>query len=164
MAQAGFFYHGYVDQVSCFHCGVDLNGWKLHDDPWTEHAAHAGECPFLNEMKTRDFIETAIMRRDFSMQSRTENYVANALHKFDQDLVLEAIHSLEDPITSAAELHEEVARHTNKTCCICSDRAVQIVFQPCNHLAACDKCSKKCHNCPICRAATHTKLRVFVSW
>jgi baculoviral IAP repeat-containing protein 7/8 len=87
MAQAGFFYHGYVDQVSCFHCGVDLNGWKLHDDPWTEHAAHAGECPFLNEMKTREFIETAIMRRDFSMQSRTENYVANALHKFEQDVV-----------------------------------------------------------------------------
>jgi len=38
MAQAGFFYSGRDDMVTCFECGVRLQGWDSDEDnPWEKH-------------------------------------------------------------------------------------------------------------------------------
>ena len=48
LAQAGLFYSNVSDRVVCFACGVNLYGWKSHDEPWIEHYKYARHCLYLN--------------------------------------------------------------------------------------------------------------------
>lgn len=47
MARAGFFYTGYRDETSCFHCGLTLSLWLPGDNPHTRHLEGNPSCPFL---------------------------------------------------------------------------------------------------------------------
>ncbi|KAF8852420.1 BIR-domain-containing protein [Acephala macrosclerotiorum] len=47
LAKAGFFYHPATnnpDNVACFLCHRNLDGWEEGDDPLAEHAKHAPNC------------------------------------------------------------------------------------------------------------------------
>ncbi|KAI9672064.1 MAG: hypothetical protein M1831_001877 [Alyxoria varia] len=35
------------DCVTCFYCGISLDGWEPKDDPWQEHRRRAPECHFF---------------------------------------------------------------------------------------------------------------------
>lgn len=48
LAAAGFFYLGLGDDVTCFECGVEINDWKIGEDPLTEHTLDAEDCRFIN--------------------------------------------------------------------------------------------------------------------
>ena len=48
MAEAGFFYSGYSDQVYCFYCGLGLHEWEPLDDPVTEHMKWYKNCGYIN--------------------------------------------------------------------------------------------------------------------
>ena len=37
LVNAGFYYTGVGNKLSCIECRVILNGWKCSDDPWTVH-------------------------------------------------------------------------------------------------------------------------------
>lgn len=49
LAKAGFFYTGALDRVRCFACGVMLAGWKLDEQPWSEHRSHSSGCWFVKK-------------------------------------------------------------------------------------------------------------------
>jgi hypothetical protein len=51
LAEAGFFYLGKQDAVTCFHCGESLGNWCKDDIPTDEHRKWFPDCP-LNEAKT----------------------------------------------------------------------------------------------------------------
>lgn len=47
LAKAGFFYHptqSNPDNVACFLCRSNLDGWEEGDDPLVEHLKHAPNC------------------------------------------------------------------------------------------------------------------------
>jgi len=48
-----------------------------------------------------------------------------------------------------------------RACVICLDRAKNIIFLPCAHLAACVECSVSLASCPICRAPVEATIRTF---
>ena len=50
MAEAGLYYNGPGDKVTCPYCKVFIECWGPHDDPMTEHKnlSHTG-CPFINQ-------------------------------------------------------------------------------------------------------------------
>ncbi|KPP60101.1 baculoviral IAP repeat-containing protein 7-like [Scleropages formosus] len=50
-----------------------------------------------------------------------------------------------------------------RTCKVCLDRAVCIVFIPCGHLVACADCAASLQHCPICRAVVRGSVRTFMS-
>ena len=50
-----------------------------------------------------------------------------------------------------------------KECKICAEREVQVVFIPCGHLVACEICSHKLKECPICRQKIKTHVRTYMS-
>lgn len=50
-----------------------------------------------------------------------------------------------------------------KTCKVCFDEEVNIVFLPCGHLACCNNCAPALRNCPICRAFIRGTVRIFLS-
>lgn len=48
MAQAGFFYTGFGDKVTCFSCGKNADSWTENDTPIEVHKIIAPCCKFLN--------------------------------------------------------------------------------------------------------------------
>ena len=58
------FFSGVSDHVLCFSCDGGLKNWDPKDEPWTEHAKWFDQCPYLNLMMPRDFIENAVRERD----------------------------------------------------------------------------------------------------
>ncbi|XP_078426952.1 baculoviral IAP repeat-containing protein 8-like [Cetorhinus maximus] len=50
-----------------------------------------------------------------------------------------------------------------RTCKVCLDKEVSIVFIPCGHLVVCRDCAPNLQNCPICRALIRGSVRAFMS-
>ncbi|KYN06939.1 Apoptosis 2 inhibitor [Cyphomyrmex costatus] len=57
LAEAGFYYSGYEDQVRCFHCDGGLRNWQPTDDVWVEHARWFSSCFFVNLVRGKDFVK-----------------------------------------------------------------------------------------------------------
>jgi hypothetical protein len=49
LIDAGFYYTGNGDKVTCFKCGIILAGWEAHDTPWGEHEKWSKSCPLVVE-------------------------------------------------------------------------------------------------------------------
>ncbi|XP_067914728.1 baculoviral IAP repeat-containing protein 7-like [Heterodontus francisci] len=50
-----------------------------------------------------------------------------------------------------------------RTCKVCLDKEVSIVFIPCGHLVVCRDCAPNLRSCPICRALIRGSVRAFMS-
>nr|XP_023654568.1 baculoviral IAP repeat-containing protein 7-like isoform X1 [Paramormyrops kingsleyae] len=50
-----------------------------------------------------------------------------------------------------------------RTCKVCMDKLVSMVFIPCGHLVVCTDCAASLRNCPICRAIIRGSVRAFMS-
>lgn len=61
---------------------------------------------------------------------------------------------------------EELLRQLQeeRTCKVCMDKLVSIVFIPCGHLVVCGDCAASLRHCPICRAVVRGSVRAFMSW
>lgn len=78
--------------------------------------------------------------------------------------------SLEEPAGACGSLspgardtEEQLQRlQEERTCKVCLDRAVSIVFVPCGHLV-CAECAPNLQLCPICRAPIRSCVRTFLS-
>ncbi|XP_039307614.1 baculoviral IAP repeat-containing protein 7-A isoform X2 [Solenopsis invicta] len=63
LAEAGFYYCGYEDQVRCFYCDGGLRTWQPTDDVWIEHARWFEKCGFVNLVRGHDFVKHCINNR-----------------------------------------------------------------------------------------------------
>ena len=61
LANAGFFYTGTADNVSCFWCGLGLNHWERTDDPFNEHARFTPRCTWLLRTRGRQRVKALYM-------------------------------------------------------------------------------------------------------
>ncbi|XP_019289219.2 baculoviral IAP repeat-containing protein 3-like [Panthera pardus] len=50
-----------------------------------------------------------------------------------------------------------------RTCKVCLDREVSVVFIPCGHLVVCQDCAPPLRKCPICRGPIKGTIRTFLS-
>ncbi|XP_035664363.1 baculoviral IAP repeat-containing protein 3-like isoform X2 [Branchiostoma floridae] len=80
--------------------------------------------------------------------------------------------SMEEPAAAAAgeegnsfeQLKKELDKYKDeRTCKICMDAEVNIVFIPCGHLAVCANCAASVRRCPICRASIRGTVRTYMS-
>ncbi|XP_077369570.1 baculoviral IAP repeat-containing protein 7 isoform X2 [Festucalex cinctus] len=73
---------------------------------------------------------------------------------------------LRDKVPTAREPSpEELLRQLQeeRTCKVCMDKLVSIVFIPCGHLVVCGDCAASLRHCPICRAVIRGSVRAFMS-
>lgn len=47
LAEAGFYYTGLADHVTCFSCHLNFRNWESEDYPLKEHAIASPTCPFI---------------------------------------------------------------------------------------------------------------------
>ena len=62
-------------------------------------------------------------------------------------------------------MEEQLRRlQEERTCKVCMDKEVSIVFIPCGHLVVCKDCAPSLRKCPICRGTIKGTVRTFLSW
>ncbi|KAI7794414.1 putative baculoviral IAP repeat containing 7 [Triplophysa rosa] len=86
-----------------------------------------------------------VERQDSSTSERT------------QSAVREKVRSDLSPEEQLRQLQEE------RTCKVCMDKLVSMVFIPCGHLVVCTDCAASLHHCPICRGVIRGSVRAFMS-
>lgn len=74
-------------------------------------------------------------------------------------------HGLKYIVFSADLPMEEQLRRLQeeRTCKVCMDKEVNIVFIPCGHLVVCKECAPSLRKCPICRGLVKGTVRTFLS-
>ncbi|XP_076969255.1 baculoviral IAP repeat-containing protein 3-like isoform X2 [Tamandua tetradactyla] len=61
-------------------------------------------------------------------------------------------------------MEEQLRRlQEERTCKVCMDKEVSIVFIPCGHLVVCKECAPSLRKCPICRGTIKGTVRTFLS-
>ncbi|XP_022903765.2 baculoviral IAP repeat-containing protein 7-like [Onthophagus taurus] len=75
LAQAGFYYVGEGDKVTCFSCGVGLNDWEADDNPWSEHQRWSPNCPFLNLGGNKEFLQTYHTSKEHESKEQVPNNI-----------------------------------------------------------------------------------------
>ncbi|XP_057559931.1 baculoviral IAP repeat-containing protein 7 isoform X2 [Hippopotamus amphibius kiboko] len=176
LAAAGFFHTGQQDKVRCFFCHGGLQCWEQGDDPWTEHAKWFPSCEFLLRTKGRDFVcrvQQSCCRLPGSWDRLEEPEDAGPAARPGEPAPVHP--GLELPTPSreaqgegareagARDAEEQLRRlQEERTCRVCLDRAVAVVFVPCGHLV-CTDCAPSLQLCPICRAPIHSRVRAFLS-
>ncbi|XP_060589383.1 baculoviral IAP repeat-containing protein 3-like isoform X2 [Ruditapes philippinarum] len=63
LAEAGFWYAGFNDNVKCFYCDGGLRNWETGDEPWEEHARWFPKCPFVVQVKGQEFINNVLREK-----------------------------------------------------------------------------------------------------
>ncbi|XP_074160516.1 baculoviral IAP repeat-containing protein 2-like isoform X3 [Sminthopsis crassicaudata] len=68
------------------------------------------------------------------------------------------------PDVSDLSVEEQLRRlQEERTCKVCMDKEVSVVFIPCGHLVVCKECSPSLRKCPICRSTIKGTVRTFIS-
>merc|ERR1719397_1281143 len=68
------------------------------------------------------------------------------------------------PNSPKDDLESENARlKEQRTCKICMDGEVGVVFLPCGHLCSCVLCAPSLRDCPVCRTNIQGTVRTFLS-
>ncbi|XP_060913206.1 baculoviral IAP repeat-containing protein 7 isoform X2 [Labrus mixtus] len=173
LVRAGFFYTGHGDNVKCFYCDGGLRNWEPGDDPWQEHAKWFPRCEFLIQSRGQDYISNiqdahfhlgetvggsqSSMGRDVGSRNEPETRQGtSAGNTRTQTPIRERV---KDP--SPEELLRQLQEE--RTCKVCMDKLVSIVFIPCGHLVVCGDCAASLRHCPICRAVIRGSVRAFMS-
>jgi len=55
LAEAGFYYLGFGDLVTCYSCQKSLKKWQPLDNPWMEHQRHSPRCSHLLSSLTAEY-------------------------------------------------------------------------------------------------------------
>ncbi|XP_036598585.1 baculoviral IAP repeat-containing protein 2-like isoform X2 [Trichosurus vulpecula] len=65
---------------------------------------------------------------------------------------------------SDLSIEEQLRRlQEERTCKVCMDKEVSVVFIPCGHLVVCKECAPSLRKCPICRSTIKGTVRTFLS-
>ncbi|XP_067227304.1 baculoviral IAP repeat-containing protein 7 isoform X3 [Chanodichthys erythropterus] len=68
------------------------------------------------------------------------------------------------PVRSDLTPEEQLRQlQEERTCKVCMDKLVSMVFIPCGHLVVCTDCAASLRHCPICRAVIRGSVRAFMS-
>ncbi|XP_069495171.1 inhibitor of apoptosis protein-like isoform X3 [Ambystoma mexicanum] len=115
-------------------------------------------------LQARELIDTILVKGDAAA-----TIFRNCLKECDpllfRDLFVE--NSLKYTPTedvSGLPMEEQLRRlQEERTCKVCMDKEVSIVFIPCGHLVVCKECAPSLRKCPICRGTIKGTVRTFLS-
>lgn len=153
LADAGFFYTGSFDSVTCFSCGGGLRSWEEDDDPWEQHALYFGVvCKYVRLIKGENYHDDVITKLA-AKRIENEKEEEESLAPTKKTAVAEN----EQPVTSSSTTVD------NNICKICFANEYNSVFTPCGHIIACVKCASAMNLCPVCQRPFKEILRVYFS-
>lgn len=115
-------------------------------------------------LQARELIDTVLVKGNAAA-----NIFKNSLKEIDSSLyenlfVGKSMKYVPAEDVSGLSLEEQLRRlQEERTCKVCMDREVSIVFIPCGHLVVCQECAPSLRKCPICRGTIKGTVRTFLS-
>ncbi|NP_076477.3 baculoviral IAP repeat-containing protein 3 isoform X1 [Rattus norvegicus] len=115
-------------------------------------------------LQARTLIDTVLAKGNTAATS-----FRNSLQEIDPGLyrdifVRQNIRSLPTDDIAALPMEEQLRKlQEERTCKVCMDREVSLVFIPCGHLVVCKECAPSLRKCPICRGTIKGTVRTFLS-
>uniref|UniRef100_A0A8C6QV16 RING-type E3 ubiquitin transferase n=1 Tax=Nannospalax galili TaxID=1026970 RepID=A0A8C6QV16_NANGA len=115
-------------------------------------------------LQARELIDTILVKGNAAA-----NIFKNCLKETDSTLyenlfVEKNMKYIPTEDVSGLSLEEQLRRlQEERTCKVCMDREVSIVFIPCGHLVVCQECAPSLRKCPICRGIIKGTVRTFLS-
>ncbi|XP_066227464.1 baculoviral IAP repeat-containing protein 3 [Saccopteryx leptura] len=115
-------------------------------------------------LQARELIDTIIVKGNFAA-----TIFRNSLQEIDPTLykrlfVQRDIKYIPTENVSDLPMEEQLRRlQEERTCKVCMDKEVSIVFIPCGHLVVCKECAPSLRKCPICRGTIKGTVRTFLS-
>ncbi|XP_021501550.1 baculoviral IAP repeat-containing protein 2 isoform X4 [Meriones unguiculatus] len=115
-------------------------------------------------LQARELIDTVLVKGNAAA-----NIFKNCLKEIDSTLyenlfVEKNMKYVPTEDVSGLSLEEQLRRlQEERTCKVCMDREVSIVFIPCGHLVVCQECAPSLRKCPICRGTIKGTVRTFLS-
>uniref|UniRef100_A0A3Q1JKC8 Uncharacterized protein n=1 Tax=Anabas testudineus TaxID=64144 RepID=A0A3Q1JKC8_ANATE len=132
--------------------------------------------PVLEHLREQNVLsaeEYSGLQAQTSAQQQTGNAAAEVFRNWIQK---NDIHLLRDLMAQSNEaaspsqdlsdlpMEEQLRRlQEERTCKVCMDKEVNIVFIPCGHLVVCKECAPSLRKCPICRGLVKGTVRTFLS-
>ncbi|KAM4866473.1 baculoviral IAP repeat-containing protein 2-like [Thomomys bottae] len=115
-------------------------------------------------LQARELIDTILVKGNAAA-----NIFKNCLQEIDSALyenlfVEKKMKYIPTEDVSGLSLEEQLRRlQEERTCKVCMDREVSVVFIPCGHLVVCQACAPSLRKCPICRGIIKGTVRTFLS-
>ncbi|XP_062052918.1 baculoviral IAP repeat-containing protein 2 [Lepus europaeus] len=115
-------------------------------------------------LQARELIDTVLVKGNVAA-----NIFKNCLKEIDSTLyenlfVEKNMKYIPTEDASGLSLEEQLRRlQEERTCKVCMDKEVSIVFIPCGHLVVCQGCAPSLRKCPICRGIIKGTVRTFLS-
>ncbi|XP_061484725.1 putative inhibitor of apoptosis isoform X2 [Rhineura floridana] len=115
-------------------------------------------------LQARELIDTILVKGNTAA-----NIFRNCLQECDpvlyKDLFVEkSMTYIPAEDVSGLPMEEQLRRlQEERTCKVCMDKEVSIVFIPCGHLVVCKDCAPSLRKCPICRGTIKGTVRTFLS-
>ncbi len=159
LADAGFTWTGYNDEVQCSTCGLTHNNWNENDDPIAIHKKM--KCAFLNEIKNISYEEeprrtivytgddngTTDIKEDATTSEPIRYTDVINLQKELSDTTLKRCDkndSAETIMKNNNELHRQL------TCQKCKTVPIDLLLLPCRHFVTCEACGESMDYCIYC--------------
>nr|XP_028581991.1 baculoviral IAP repeat-containing protein 2 isoform X4 [Podarcis muralis] len=115
-------------------------------------------------LQARELIDTILVKGNTAA-----NIFRNCLQECDFVLYKDLFEEKKMPYiptedVSGLPMEEQLRRlQEERTCKVCMDKEVSIVFIPCGHLVVCKECAPSLRKCPICRGTIKGTVRTFLS-
>uniref|UniRef100_H0WT66 Baculoviral IAP repeat containing 3 n=1 Tax=Otolemur garnettii TaxID=30611 RepID=H0WT66_OTOGA len=115
-------------------------------------------------VQARELIDTILVKGNSAA-----TIFRNSLYKVDPTLyqhlyVQQNIKYVPMEDVSDLPMEEQLRRlQEERTCKVCMDKQVSVVFIPCGHLVVCTECAPSLRKCPICRGTIKGTVRTFLS-
>jgi hypothetical protein len=78
--------------------------------------------------------------------------------------ILRSLSIIKNEKDKALQAATKTGLFSKKTCVVCYECEIKILFKPCLHLCVCEKCSPKFDTCPMCREQIRERERVKYSY
>ncbi|KAL1781661.1 baculoviral IAP repeat-containing protein 3 [Sigmodon hispidus] len=115
-------------------------------------------------LQTRALIDTVLAKGNTAATSLRIALQERDPTLYEDLFVRQDIRCLPTNDITALPMEEQLRKlQEERTCKVCMDREVSIVFIPCGHLVVCKDCAPSLRKCPICRGTIKGTVRTFLS-
>jgi baculoviral IAP repeat-containing protein 7/8 len=137
LAAAGFYYSGKGDVTICHHCGIHIHLWEVEDDVIEQHLRWSEElkntCRYIQV--TKDLLGD---------REEPKTSIEHTVRKSDN------------------KKQSKEVECSDYLCTVCLSNKLEVLYQPCRHIASCVSCALNLKDCPVCRTKIESFIHVFL--
>uniref|UniRef100_A0A2K6EMY8 Baculoviral IAP repeat containing 3 n=1 Tax=Propithecus coquereli TaxID=379532 RepID=A0A2K6EMY8_PROCO len=115
-------------------------------------------------LQARELIDTILVKGNIAATIFKSSLQESDPTLYQHLFVRKDIRYIPTEDVSDLPMEEQLRRlQEERTCKVCMDKEVSIVFIPCGHLVVCKDCAPSLRKCPICRGTIKGTVRTFLS-